>query len=233
MKTTLTCKNCSTENPFYQLTCTKCSAYLREKVFNIDLWEVIATIIESPSKAYSRIIHSEHKNFIILILILAAIKFSINAIYLSLALLGERHNTRNFLILILITTGYILLSAVISSFFYKKALSSKTRFRDNLAIIIYSLLPYVFALVILLPFELILFGYTIFSVNPSPFVVKETLAYVMLSFEGLFIFWALFLSYMAFRRQSSDTGITIIFTFIFNFLIYSALFITAGYYFLL
>jgi hypothetical protein len=233
MLTKLTCKNCSAENPFYQLTCISCSAYLREKVFNIDLWNVLITLIESPSKAYARIIHSEHKNFVFLILFLASIKLSINSIYLSLSLLGERHLPQNFFVLLFITIIYLSLSVIISSLLYKSFVKNKTRFMDNFSIIIYSLFPHAFALILLLPIELILFGYTIFSVNPSAFIIKETLAYTMLGFETIFILWALFLSFMAFKRQAGDVSTAVIFTFIFNLLVYGSLFITARVYFLL
>jgi hypothetical protein len=232
MQTTLICKNCSTENPFFLLTCRSCSAYLRDKVSNIDLWDVLIKLIESPSAAYARIIHAEHKNFIFLILFLASVKLSINTIFISLALHKENQVSQNFILLLLIIIGLTSLSLIICSLLYQKFLKNKTRFRDNFAILSYSLFPHVFALIILFPIELIIFGYTVFSVNPSPFIIKEFVAYTMLGFEGLFIIWAMFLSFMAFRRQSDSLNIVFVFTLLFNILIYGSILITAKYFFI-
>jgi hypothetical protein len=175
-----------------------------------------------------RIIQSEHKNFISLIVALAAVKFSINTIYASVALTGEG---RGFFLLFLIMLGWLILLVTLSGLMYKAALKVKTRFRDNFAILTYSFIPHVFALLILFPVELILFGGTLFSTNPSPFVIKETLAYVMLAFESLFIFWGILLTYFAFRRQSSSRGTAIIFTILFNILMYGIVYLTAGYFY--
>lgn len=232
MNNTLICKNCSTENPFYQLTCTNCSAYLRERIFNIDLWDILILLIESPMKAFARIIHSEHKNFIIFILFFAAIKCSITSIYLSLALAGSNHYLNNVFIVFLISLGILVTVILLTSYLFKIVLKSKslrTRWKDNISIIIYSLIPYIIALIILFPVELILFGYTVFSVNPSPFIIKETLAYVMLGFEVLFILWAVFLSFTAFRRQSNDFLTAFIFTITFNAALYGLLILSAAY----
>ena len=56
MKNKITCSNCSTENPPYAYTCDNCNSYLRERVFNIDLWNVIGLMIEAPKKAFELII---------------------------------------------------------------------------------------------------------------------------------------------------------------------------------
>src|SRR4030042_6938885 len=228
MNNKIKCRNCGAENNFYRLTCSNCSAFLREKIFNIDLWEVILLLIESPMKAFARIIHAEHKNFIIFILFFAAVKFSIDSVYLSLALTGNNHYLSSIFLVFFISFGILLLSILLISISFTLILKShniKTRVRDNISIMIYSLFPHIMALVILFPIELILFGYTVFSVNPSPFVIKETLAYTMLVFELMFVLWAMFLSFMAFRRQSADYSITIIFTLIFNIAVYGLIYI--------
>jgi hypothetical protein len=233
MQTSLICRNCSAENPFYQLTCIKCSAYLRERIFNIDLWSTLSDLIVFPSYAFARIIQAEHKNFILLILFLVSVKFSINSIYLGLAQLGERYAFPDIIILFFVTLLYIISAITISSYVYKFFLKKKTRIKDNFSILTYSLFPHAFALLILFPIELILFGFTVFSVNPSPFIIKETVAYVMLGFETLFLIWAIFLSFMAYLRQSGDFLTAIIHTILFNFLVYGSIYITARYLFLL
>lgn len=212
------------------LTCTKCSAYLRERIFNIDLWDIITRLIESPSRAFTRIIQAEHKNFIFFIIIFAAIKLSITSIYLSLGFMGKNHYVGNIFYVFLITLGIIFIVLIVSSLLLKYIMSAKQikiRFKDNFAVSVYSLMPYIFGLAILFPIELILFGYTVFSVNPSPFIVKETLAYVMSSFEILCILWSILLSFFAFRKQTSDYLWSSVFTLFFNALLYGAFMFSA------
>jgi hypothetical protein len=55
----------------------------------------------------------------------------------------------------------------------------------------------------------------------------------MLGFETLFLIWAIFLSFMAYLRQSGDFLTAIIHTILFNFLVYGSIYITARYLFLL
>jgi len=230
MQYTIKCKSCNHENPLYQLTCRNCNAFLRERIFNIDLWEVLMMLIETPSRAYTRIIHAEHKNFIIFILFFAAIKLSINSVYISLALSGHNFNFRGSVAIFLINLVILVISVLLSSLIYTyftKSINIKTRFRDNISVTTYSFMPYIFALVLLFPIELILFGYTVFSVNPSPFIIKESLAYIMLGFELLFITWSMFLAFMAFRRQTGGVIVPLGFMLLLNVFIYLALYLTA------
>jgi hypothetical protein len=76
-------------------------------------------------------------------------------------------------------------------------LNNISRAKDIFSILSYSLVPYLFALIVLFPLELFFFGQYLFSRNPSPFVIKETTAYVMLVLEILMVVWSLFLMIMA------------------------------------
>src|ERR1039458_8374525 len=86
MKNVIICKSCSTENPYYEVICSNCHSFLRDRIFNIDLWKTIEQLIETPVKAFRRIIQSEHKNFISLIFIFAVFKLFISSIFISLVL---------------------------------------------------------------------------------------------------------------------------------------------------
>ncbi len=196
MNNTVTCSNCNTENPFYQLTCKNCSTYLRDRVYNVDLFKILGLLIESPKKAFQLIVFSEHKNFIYLFLFFASLKFYIDASLISVwtSKLHQSHGSIIFEITVILVSTFILIFilAYINSFIEKTS-GLTNRIKDNFAIIIYSLIPHVFALILLFPIELIMFGEYLFSTNPSPFAIKETMAYTMLSFECLAILWSIFL----------------------------------------
>jgi hypothetical protein len=196
MKNTITCGNCNTENPFYQLTCKNCSTYLRDRVYNVDLFKILGLLIESPQKAFKLIVFSEHKNFIYLILFFAAIKFYVDANFFSVwtSKLHQVHGNifLEIIIILLLTILFIFILSAINSF-VEKSNGLTNRNKDNFAIVMYSLLPHAFAAVILFPIELILFGEYLFSTNPSPFAIKETIAFAILVIESLVILWSIFL----------------------------------------
>ncbi len=228
MKNVVVCPNCGAENPFYKYTCSNCKGYLRERIFNLDLWHLIGMLIESPVKAFNRIIQSEHKNFILLIALLFAIKAFINARFLSILFSGESALKLGLLPLLLITAaaGYLVIwISTFVLFFINKMSGLKTRLRDNNAVFTYSLIPYAFALMILFPIELITFGQYLFSDNPSPFMLKPTIAYTLLAFEGLLILWGIFLSVSGIYAISRNLPYALISGIIFNIFLFGFMFL--------
>ncbi|RJP73461.1 MAG: hypothetical protein C4539_01675 [Ignavibacteriales bacterium] len=194
MKNVQICKNCSAENPFYQLNCIKCNSYLRERVVNIDLWDTIGKMIESPSVMFRRIIFAEHKNFTFLLTFFIALKILINSFIVIPYFKLDSYLSNNLFVysVFSIILVYILIYAsaavlkVLTGIF-----NLKSRVSDNSAVIIYAFIPYIFGLVILFPVELVLFGQYLFSVNPSPFMLKEFASYVVLGIEGILFLWGI------------------------------------------
>lgn len=228
MKNVFICPNCGTENPVYTHTCIKCKAYLRDRVFNLDLWQLIGMLIESPVKAFNRIIQSEHKNFIILIAVLFSVKAFIDARFLSILFYGSTSLRIGLLPELLISAGASLLVIWIFTFILfaaNKVSGLKVRVRDNNAVLIYSLLPYSFALIVLFPIELIIFGQYLFSNNPSPFILKPVIAYTLLAFEGLLILWGIFLTITGIYSISRNLIYSVIFGFIYILYLFGFMFL--------
>jgi hypothetical protein len=201
MKNIVTCPNCSAENPYYKETCSSCNSFIRDKISNLDLWNIVGLLIENPVKAFRQIIYSQHKNFIYFVLFFVSIKFLINARFISLLTIGRfTTNTSLLLSFLLILLSLIVFLALFAFIFTRISSSAgfSTRFKDILSIVAYSQLPHVFGLVVLFPIELIIFGDYIFSLNPSPFVIKEMIAYTLLTVEALLILWSIILSVAAF-----------------------------------
>jgi hypothetical protein len=231
MKNVVACKNCGSENPFYELICSNCKSYLRERVYNIDLWHTIGHLIESPSKAFKTIIFSEHKNFLTLLLILISGKMLLNGIFLTIFF--KKWNAylsgyfSSYIIILVLTVGMILFfSGVFGE--VTKRLGLKTKSKDNFSIITYSFFPFIVGFLILFPTELILFGEYLFYYNPSPFIIKETFAYALLSFEVILLIWTMFLTFSAFKVQSGNTIYSILFSLLFHLTLYLTLYFTAS-----
>jgi len=194
MKNVQTCKNCSAENPVYQLNCIKCNSYLRERVVNIDLWDTIGKLIESPSATFLKIIFAEHKNFAFLLTFFISLKIFVNSMIVLPYIKPDSYLANNlfvyFVLNFLILFGLIFcLAFVLKSFV--GIIKIKSRILDNYAIIVYAFLPYVFGLIFLFPVELVLFGQYLFSVDPSPFMLKEFASYVVLGIEAILFLWSI------------------------------------------
>ncbi len=231
MKNFVVCKNCNSENPFYGLICLNCKSYLRERVYNIDLWHTISLLIESPSKAFKLIINSEHKNFLVFLLLLVSGKVLLNGIFLKIFFLKGAEFPNYFLDYLLVLSFFaiilLLFSALLKIITEKSGI--QTRYADNFSILTYSFVPYIFSLIILFPIELILFGGYLFSYNPSPFQIKETLSYVLLAFEGLIILWSIFLTISAIKVTSNNFLYSFIFGVVIHTLFYiSLIFLSIG-----
>lgn len=233
MKNRINCSNCSTENPPYVYTCINCNSIVRERVFNIDLWNIIGLLIESPKKALELIVFSEHKNFISFLLIFIAVKLLVNTRFISLISLGSYNPTTSLYLSYLIIFGILVVYLILFSFcftFINKLLQITTRFRDNFALLTYSLLPNVFGIIFLFIIELVVFGEYLFSINPTPFAIKGITAYIFAAAEILLIFWSAILTLKAFKVQTDSLLYSIIYSFVFYFclsviLFYSSKFI--------
>jgi len=232
MKNVIICKSCSTENPYYEVICLNCHSFLREKIFNIDLWKTIEVLIDSPVKAFRRIIQSEHKNFISLIFIFAVFKLFISSIFISLAIFKNEQALNFFITRFLFFAGGMLILFIILSLLLLLVIKGggiKTRFKDLFAVLTYSLMPYSFAAIILFPIELIIFGQYLFSVNPSPFIIKSFFAWVLLSLEFLLILWSVFLTVTGIFAQTKSLRFSLVNSIIFNIIVYSSIYFYSVY----
>lgn len=234
MKNLNICNNCGAENPSYQLTCVSCKSYLRERIVNLDLWNLLGLMLHSPSEAFKLIIYAEHKNFIFFILLFTSIKLTINSIFLFLLSYTGDPVLNNFflnaLIIFFILTVILFLFSFAAKFIYKAA-GLNTRVKDTFAVLTYSFVPYIYALVFLFMIELIIFGSVIFSQNPSPFVIKSTIAYTLAAFEAATVLWSVILSLIGLKVLLKSKVHAIISGVIFNLLIFSILIFSSTYLF--
>ncbi|MGQ9798699.1 MAG: YIP1 family protein [Ignavibacterium sp.] len=201
-KNEIICYNCGSRNAEYEYKCSNCKAFLRDRIVNIDLGETILRIIDSPAETFRKIKFSEHKNYIFFLLFFLSIRFLIISRFISVPFVYETIKL-NTLLLILISFGITIILFLLLSFLLQKIfllLSIKTRFKDILAVIIYSLLPNLLALLILFPTELVFYGEYLFSNNPYPYQIKESVFYFILVIEALTLVWSIFLVYIGIKE---------------------------------
>jgi len=218
MKNSISCPSCSFENSFYAYTCKNCKSFLRDKIYNIDLWNIIGTIIENPARAFKQIIFADHKNFIFFIWIFVAAKLLVNTRFASLVSIGEYNPTTTvYISYLLVLSGFIIYVYAFSYFsnIINKSLKIDTRLRDTLALLSYSLLPNIAGIIFIFVLELVVFGGYLFSANPTPFEIKGLVGYFFAAAELLLIAWSVLLSYSALKTQTNSRQYGLLLTIIF------------------
>lgn len=212
----LYCSNCGEKNSLYLKNCTNCKHYLRAVVPNIDFWKITWQLFESPKKALTNIVFAEHKNFLILLLIILAVKFFLTSSTIQ-SLFGiivphSKYFLYNTALLVGIYTATILIFVKLFGFFANR--KGRTRYRDNLSIFVYSFIPVILGFFIITPVAYGIFGKHWFIANPSPFLIKETFAYILIVIEVIMIIWSVFILSVGFSLQSNSKLITILMIFL-------------------
>ncbi|HCY76071.1 MAG TPA: hypothetical protein DHV28_09140 [Ignavibacteriales bacterium] len=230
------CKKCNHLNPVYKSICEECKSYLRERVVNIDLWNTIQLIIEEPSKAFRLILFAEHKNFILILTFLIAVKNLIIARFFSVPQLGLNGVSSSFMLslgLILIITFLLLnIFSLVQKSVYKKQ-KFQLRFKDIYSTTSYSFVPYLFALVFIFPVELVVLGADIFSNNPFPFQIKPLITYILIGFEFICILWSFYLIYRVNFIITSARLYSILISIALGFIWFSVLLISTKFIFII
>ncbi len=215
MKNSIICPHCNSENAFYNIICTKCRYYLRDRIYNIDLWNTIISLIDNPAKSFRNIIFSEHKNFIYFILLFISAKYLINTRFLAMISVGQFQTSIelffSYLIILTVVSIYFLLFTLVYTIIGHRT-KIHIRFKDVFSIIIYSQVPFVLALVVLFPLELVIFGDYLFSMNPTPFTIKGNVAYLFLLVEISIVLWSIFLTFKAFSSHSRNRNLSLLVT---------------------
>ncbi|QQS37937.1 MAG: hypothetical protein IPM56_08365 [Ignavibacteriales bacterium] len=230
LKNVQVCKNCSHENSFHELICRKCKSFLRERIVNLDLWNIVALIIENPASAFRKIIFAEHKNFIFFILFFVVLKILINILFTSLVTIKNYDAYQNFFLNYLIIFVLVLVTILLYSFVtvkLNKKFKLDTRFKDTFAILVFSLLPYALAAVSVFIIELIVFGGYTFSINPSPFQLKPAFAYLLTVIEVGIVLWSVLLTMNGFTVQSGNRQYGLILGLAFHFIILIEIYVSS------
>jgi len=193
------CPNCKTQNPFYQLVCKNCKAYVREKVFNIDFWNTFWHMFDSPIKFLQNVVFADHKNFLLFTLLLLSFKYSVNSFLLTNIFRPKLNLTSD----VLNNMFYLILGFIIIFIFYSftlkyllKLFKVETRVKDNLAVLVFSQSSILFSLFFVFPVQLGVFGVHWFIFNPSPLMIKQNVAYALFILESILWGWGLYRLYL-------------------------------------
>ena len=85
----------------------------------------------------------------------------------------------------------LLFSALLMSIAQMTGLTAKLK--NTFGITAYALIPIVISLILVLPIEILTFGFYFFTKSPSPFLLKPVSYVVLMGLDGIFTLWSLVL----------------------------------------
>ncbi len=196
------CPTCAFENDEFATICSKCRAFLQNRVPNLNFFDTSWGILESPFKTFRLIGIAEHKNYSGFLFCCFGIAVSFTAAwYLKIGVFFE---TLLDLIPFLFGVGVILggvFALILPVIHYKSAkiTGTDTRLRQSYGVLAYSFVPILLSLILVLPIELLTFGMYMFTSNPHPAVIKPVSYYVLIGCDILLATWTTALVFMGTR----------------------------------
>ena len=190
------CSICATENDDFATICSSCRGYIQSKVDNLNLFETIWKLIESPREAFRRIVLSNHKNYIFLLSGLIGMALAYTIFWYKT--LGEQFAS----LLTLVGTGFLLgmplgivFVLLVSTVLQRTArlFGGKVNLKNTYALVTYACMPIVLSLVFVFPIEIAIFGQDFFGRNPPPMVISPVIYLVLIGLDVLTVAWSWFL----------------------------------------
>ncbi len=196
----ITCSICKTENDEYAIICSNCKSYVQNRIPNLDFFETIWKVIESPRKAFHDITLAEHKNYSLLLFALFGVALSFSGFWYFR--LGSRFDS--LLDLLGKATGIGIIVGFICAFLFTllfemmmRIFGGKGTTRNSLGVLAYATTPVSLSLMMILPIELLTFGMYLFTSNPDPYMIKPGMYVTLIGFDGIMALWALALGVLA------------------------------------
>jgi hypothetical protein len=193
----ITCGVCKTENDEFAVICRNCKSYIQNRIPNLDFFETVWKVIESPRGAFHAITLAEHKNYSLLLFALFGVGLSFTGFWYFQ--LGSRFESILDLLAIACAIGIALgfICAFLFTFLFDFAvriLGGKGNLRNSMGVLAYATTPISLSLALVLPVELLTFGMYLFTSNPNPYTIKPGIYVTLISFDCLMALWALGLS---------------------------------------
>lgn len=188
----IVCPICQTMNHHLSVFCSSCGGFIQNKIENINLFETIWKLIESPRQAFRTIALAKHKNYMFVLAGFAGIGFVFTLFWFFHV--GEITNQLFFIIVagfllglpigIVVVTLFSTILAIVLRL-YRISFS----FKNVFALVSYSLIPIVFTVLFVLPIELLTFGRFVFTASPTPYTLKPVSAILLFSLDAMCTLW--------------------------------------------
>ncbi len=206
--------------------CSSCGSFVQQKVDNINLFEMIWKVIETPRKAFHSIALARNKNYIIFLSCIGGIGFAFTLFWL--VKIGEIVSELINLLVFGFTIGPIIGIIVVASYSFLVKLIYAVRkktmsFRNIFAIVSYSLIPMILTVLFILPIEILSFGVFMFTKSPSAYSLKPFSYITIITIDGLCGLWTIMLLTVGLKTLSSERWFTTIVITLLSVIIFGSL----------
>ncbi|HXX64954.1 MAG TPA: Yip1 family protein, partial [Bacteroidota bacterium] len=157
----ISCSVCGAENDPLAVVCKSCKSFLQAKVDNLNLFETLWGLMESPGATFRRIALARHKNYVIFLSSL----LGISVVYAAFWYMNLGVKFSNLAILV---GGGLLIGPIVGQLFtlvfcllmhrIGRLLGGSGSFRNMHAVTAYSSSPIAYSLVFVFPIEIAIFG---------------------------------------------------------------------------
>ena len=189
----ISCSVCGAENDPLAVVCKSCKSFLQAKVDNLNLFETLWGLMESPGATFRRIALARHKNYVIFLSSL----LGISVVYAAFWYMNLGVKFSNLAILV---GGGLLIGPIVGQLFtlvfcllmhrIGRLLGGSGSFRNMHAVTAYSSSPIAYSLVFVFPIEIAIFGIYFFANNPPPLVINPVAYVVLLGLDGAAVLWS-------------------------------------------
>jgi hypothetical protein len=189
----IACPVCGAQNDDFGMACVSCKSYLQSKVVNLNLFETVWWLIQSPRSAFRKIVLAQHKNYGFLL-------SSMLGISLVYTIFWFKNLGGLFPNVIALTGAGLLVGPPLGLLFVlllsfttvalARMFGGKATLRTMFAVIAYAAMPIALSLVVVFPLEVAVFGIYFFGSNPPPVVINP-IAYIgLLAFDSVACLWS-------------------------------------------
>ena len=192
----ISCKVCNAENDEFATVCRNCKSFIQNRITNLDFFDTVWKVIESPRKAFHDITLAQHKNYSLLLFSFFGVALSLTGFWYFR--LGPRFDSLLNLLgeATLIGVGLGIVASALFTFVFHwtaRAFGGKGTLQDSLGTLAYSTTPVSISLFLILPVELLTFGMYLFTSNPDPYSIKPTSFVALVAFDALMGLWSFIL----------------------------------------
>jgi hypothetical protein len=204
----LKCPVCGTENGDFDTICVSCKGFIQAKVDTLDLFSTFWGLFETPHRTFRRIALAKSKNYVLLLS--AALGSVLVFTYLWYWQMAVRIPSLPTLLTIGLLIGppvgiFVVWLLGIGIKWVLMMGKSALSARNCRAVFTYAALPLVATALIVLIFEIGIFGPYFFDNNPPPMVINPVAYIGLLGIEAAAGIWSLTLLTLGLRSTSGTT----------------------------
>ncbi len=189
------CSVCGNNYFVLDYKCKNCGNILREKFSVVNLSEILKDLLFDAEIGVKKILFAERKNYVLFLFVLLSLKLTLFTLYdMNFSDLNSHLNSFSLPFKILLAwLGYLNLVFLLIKFLFDLLYKIKVNFKTIASIFSYSNIYLSVSLIILFPLELMLFGFYLFSSNPSIFEINFSKAVITLFLEATLLSYSLYL----------------------------------------